>query len=140
MSRSSRPESIFAFLPWHAKMLSGLDDRLVYQGAYYRDLREVGRAPVVRDALDECGPVATADHRPIPHLRWWLEGDPGTVAPLSDRAATRGSRLTLLPRRTRQMRRFYRENFPAAARPAGSRLLYRNASWRVFAAPGCATR
>ena len=36
------------------------------------------------------------------------------------------------------MRRFYRENFPTATRPAGSRLLYRNASWRVFAAPGCA--
>ena len=34
-----------AFLPWHVKMLSGLDERLVYQGAYYRDLREVGRAP-----------------------------------------------------------------------------------------------
>ena len=33
------------------------------------------------------------------------------------------------------MRRFYRENFPTAKRPAGSRLLYRNASWRVFAAP-----
>jgi hypothetical protein len=126
-----------AFLPWHVKMLSSLDDRLVYQGAYYRDLREVGRAPAVRAALDECGPVATADHRPIPHLRWWLDGEPGTVAPVADRAAVRGSRLTLLPRRTRQMRRFYRENFPTATRPAGSQLLYRNASWRVFAAPGC---
>jgi len=129
-----------AFLPWHVKMLSGLDERLVYQGAYYRDLREVGRAPAVRDALAECGPIATADHRPIPHLRWWLEGDPGIVAPVADRAAVRGSQLLLLPRRTRQMRRFYRENFPTTTRPAGSRLLYRNASWRVFAAPGCAPR
>ena len=129
-----------AFLPWHVKMLSSLDDRLVYQGAYYRDLREVGRAPAVRAALAECGPIATADHRPIPHLRWWLEGDPGTVAPVGDRAAVRGSQLLLLPRRTRQMRRFYRENFPTTKRPAGSRLLYRNASWRVFAAPGCSTR
>ena len=80
-----------AFLPWHVKMLSSLDDRLVYQGAYYRDLREVGRAPAVRAALAACGPVATADHRPIPHLRWWIDGDPGSVAPLGDRAA-RGSR------------------------------------------------
>ena len=127
------------WLPWHVKMLSGLDDRLVYQGAYYRDLREVGEAPAVRAALERCGPIATADHRPIPHLRWWLgdAGEPGTVAPVVDRAATRGSQLTLLPRRTRQMRRFYRENFPTAKRPAGSRLLYRNASWRVFAAPDC---
>jgi len=131
-----------AFLPWHARMLSSLDERLVFQGAYYRDLREVGRAPAVRAALADCGPLATADHRPIPHLRWWLGdgGEPGTVAPVVDRAATRGSQLTLLPRRTRRMRRFYRENFPTATPPAGAQLLYRNASWRVFAAPGCATR
>ena len=131
-----------AFLPWHARMLSSLDERLVFQGAYYRDLREVGRASAVRTALRDCGPVATADHRPIPHLRWWLgdAGEPGTVAPVSARAATRGSQLTLLPRRTRRMRRFYRENFPTATRPAGSQLLYRNASWSVFAAPGCARR
>ena len=71
------------WLPWHVSMLSGLDDRLVYQGAYYRDLREVGRAPAVRAALERCGPVATADHRPIPHLRWWLgdAGEPGHGGP-----------------------------------------------------------
>ena len=40
-----------AFLPWHVKMLSSLDDRLSYQGAYYRDLREVGQSPVVRAAM-----------------------------------------------------------------------------------------
>jgi hypothetical protein len=125
-----------AFLPWHVDMLSGLNDRLGYQGAYYRDLREVGRAPAVRAALARCGPVATADHRPIPHLRWWLDGDPGTVAPIADPAA-RDAGLLLLPRRTRQMRRFYRANFPTATRPAGARPLYRNASWRVLALRGC---
>ena len=118
-------------------MLSSLGDRLDYQGAYYRDLRAVGRAPAVRAAADACGRIATADHRPIPHLRWWLDSDPGTVAPVTVPAAVRGSRLLLLPRRTRPMKRFYRENFPTAKRPAGSRLLYRNASWRVFAASGC---
>src|SRR5829696_2149799 len=128
-----------AFVPWHADMLAGVDDRLVYQGAYYRDLREVGRAPAVRSALERCGPVATADHRPIPHLRWWLDGDPGTVAPGADPAA-RDARLLILPRRTRPMRRFYRENFPTATRPAGARPLYRNASWRVLALRGCGTR
>jgi hypothetical protein len=128
-----------AFLPWHVKMLSALHERLDNQGAYYRDLREVGRAPAVRAAFEACGSVATADHRPIPHLRWWLDGDPGTVLPVADPAA-RGARLVLLPRRTRAMRRFYRENFPTATRPAGSNLLYRNASWRVFAAPACARR
>jgi hypothetical protein len=128
-----------AFLPWHVKMLTNLEDRLDFQGAYYRDLREVGRAPAVRAALDACGLVATADHRPIPHLRWWLDSDPGTVAPVTDPAARR-ARVLLLPRRTRPMRRFYGVNFPTATRPAGTVLLHRNASWRVFAAPGCATR
>ena len=127
------------WLPWHAKMLSALDERLVFQGAYYRDLREVGRAPSVRAALGACGPVATADHRPIPHLRYWLDGDPGTVAPLGD-AAARGAGVLLLPRRTAPMRRFYRENFPTAAPPSGASPLYRNASWRVFRLPGCSTR
>jgi hypothetical protein len=128
-----------AFLPWHVKMLSNLSDRLVLQGAYYRDLREVGRSPAVRAALETCGPVATGDHRPIPHLRWWLDSDPGSVAPVGAPAA-RGSRVLLLPRRTRQMRRFYGRNFPTATPPPGSGLLFRNASWRVFAAPGCARR
>ena len=125
-----------AFLPWHVNMLSGLHDRLVNQGAYYRDLREVGRSAAVRAALAACGPIATADHRPIPHLRWWLDSDPGSVVPIADPAA-RGARVVLLPRRTRPMRRFYGANFPTATRPAGSRLLFRDPSWRVFAAPGC---
>jgi len=126
-----------AYVPWHAKLLSSLDDRLGFQGAYYRDLREVGQDPAVRAAIDSCGLVATADHRPIPHLRWWLDGARVAVAPVVDPSA-RGARLLLLPRRTRQMRRFYRENFPTATPPAGSELLYRNGSWRLFGASGCA--
>ena len=129
-----------AFLPWHVKMLSAprrparLPGRLLPRPARGRP-----RARRPRGAR-RCGPIATADQRPIPHLRWWLEGDPGTVAPVADRAARARLALLLLPRRTRRMRRFYRENFPTATRPAGSRLLYRNASWRVFAAPGCTAR
>jgi len=125
-----------AFLPWHADMLAGLDDRLGYQGAYYRDLREAGRAPAVRAALARCGPVATADHRPIPHLRWWLDGDPGSVVPVADPKGDR-ARLLLLPRRTRPMRRFYRRNFPTATAPPGAEPLHANASWRVLRLAGC---
>jgi len=80
------------WLPWHVSMLSGLDDRLVYQGAYYRDLREVGRAPAVRAVLERCGPIATADHRPIPHLRWWLDAPPPVRSTPSGRAATAPAR------------------------------------------------
>ena len=124
-----------AYLPWHAKQLSGLDNRLVFQGSYYRDLRSVGKAPAVRAAFDRCGTIATADHRPIPHLRWWIEGDPGSVAPAAE---ARDARIILLPRRTRQMRRFYRSQFPRVAAPAGFVPIYRNGSWRVLADPACA--
>jgi hypothetical protein len=125
-----------AYLPWHAKQLTGLDNRLELQGAYYRDLRSVGESPAVRAAAERCGTIATADHRPIPHLRWWIEGDPGSVAPVGSPEA-RGARVILLPRRTRRMRRFYRDQFPRVAAPAGFEPVYRNASWRVLAAREC---
>jgi hypothetical protein len=128
-----------AYLPAQAKLLAGLGDRVTSQGAYYRDLRAAGRAPAVRAALRACGPVATADHRPVPHLRWWLGSAPGTVVPAAEPAA-RGARLLLLPRRTRRMRRFYGENFPTATRPPGALPVYRNASWRLLALPGCRPR
>src|SRR4051794_38820858 len=128
-----------AYGPAHAKLLSGLGNRVTSQGTYYRDLRAVGQAPAVRAALGECGPLATADHRPVPHLRWWLGSAPGTVMPAADPAAG-GARLLLLPRRTPEMRRFYRKNFPTATRPPGARPLYRNDSWRVLALRGCRLR
>jgi hypothetical protein len=126
------------YLPWHAKQLSGLENRLDYQGAYYRDLRSVGESPAVRAALDRCKIIGTADHRPIPHLRWWLQSDPGTVAPVAVEAGRR-ARIILLPRRTPRMRQFYRSQFPRVRAPAGFVPVYRNASWRVLAAPECAT-
>ena len=99
-------------------MLSGLDDRLVFQGAYYRDLREVGRG--ARGPRRARALRPDRDGRPPPDPAPALvarAASPGTVAPVVDRAATRGSQLTLLPRRTRQMRRFYRENFPSRRAP-----------------------
>ena len=124
------------YLPWHAKQLSGLENRLDYQGAYYRDLRSVGESPAVRAALERCKVIGTADHRPIPHLRWWLESDPGSVAPVTVEAGRR-ARVILLPRRTPRMRRFYRSQFPRVRAPAGFVPVYRNASWRVLADPAC---
>ena len=72
----------------------------------------------------------------MPHLRWWIEGDPGSVAPVGTPEA-RGARVLLLPRRTRAMKRFYTTKFPNVTAPAGFKRVYRNASWRVLAAPEC---
>ena len=107
-----------------------LDDRLVFQGSYYRDLREAGQDPAVRAALERCGTIATADHRPIPHLRWWTRGRPRERRPGREPEA-RGARVLLLPRRTRAMRRFYSVKFPRVAAPPGFEPVYSNASWRA---------
>jgi hypothetical protein len=127
------------FLPWHVRMLHGLANRIDSQGAYYRDLRLVGESGTVRSVLLRCGRIGTADHRPIPHLRWWTGGRPGSVAPVGT-PEKRGARVLLLPRRTPAMKRFYATQFPkvsAVTAPPSWRLVYRNASWKVRAAPGC---
>jgi len=126
------------FLPWHVGMLADLERRLDRDGAMFAALREAGRAPAVRDAMAACGGrISTSDHRPIPHLRYWLGTDPGTVSTIATNASPlRG--VLLQPRRVPLMRRFYQENFPRIAVPAGYAEIYRNAAWRVVAAPRCA--
>jgi hypothetical protein len=128
------------WLPWHAKMLDGLHTRVQRDGALFRDLKAVAYDPAVRAAVASCGPVAAADHRPMPHLRWWLGTAPGSVTTVAQGAAPMG-RLLLLPRRTNLARRFYSDAFPAGVKaPAGWQRVYENRSYRVFAAPACATR
>ncbi|HEV2812034.1 MAG TPA: hypothetical protein VGW10_02180 [Solirubrobacteraceae bacterium] len=120
-----------------ANMLRGLDRRFEQDGRLYADLREAGKAPVVRAAFDACGRLSTAEHRPIPYIRYWLDGDPGSVGTIRNRTSPLSS-LLLVPRDVRNVRRFYRENFPrrAARRPPGWSTLYANRSWKIYAAPG----
>ena len=121
------------FLPWQVRMVDSLHDRVARDGKVYRDLQAVGYAPAVRAAFEACGRrITTADRKPIPYLRWWLHGPPGSVRTLER------SRLLLVPRRTGPARGFYGVAFPAAVRPsAGWRVVYSNRSWRVFGDPGC---
>jgi hypothetical protein len=128
------------FLPWHIGMLSDLERRLDRDGAMYTALRETAHAPAVRQAVARCGGRITAtDYRPLPHLRWWLGTGPGSVGTTFAGASPRAD-VMLLPRRVPLMRRFYQENFPRQAAPAGWTEIYRNGLWRVVAAPDCVTR
>ncbi|HEX8083218.1 MAG TPA: hypothetical protein VF529_02945 [Solirubrobacteraceae bacterium] len=128
------------FVPWkQADMLRGLDRRFELDGRLYADLQSAGEAPAVRRAFEACGRISTADHRPIPYLRFWLDGDPGSVGTIRKRTSPL-SRLLLIPRDVRNVRRFYRANYPrrTARRPPGWTTLYKNRSWKVYAAPsGC---
>ena len=127
-----------AFIPWkHANMLRALDKRFEQDGRLYADLRDAGNAPAVERAFESCGKLSTAEHRPIPYIRWWLDGDPESVDTIRNRTSPLGE-LLLIPRDVKSVRRFYRENYPrrTARRPPGWRTLYANRSWKVYAAPG----
>ena len=89
----------------------------------------------MRAAFARCGPLTTGDHRPIPFVRYWLDGDPGTVGTVAGGASPMG-RMLLLPRRGRSTRRIYsRRTFPAVEPPENFVRIYRNRSWRVYAVP-----
>jgi hypothetical protein len=127
-----------AYLPSHVSQLDRLDARVRLDGAMYRHLERVGHAKRVRAAFERCAPLTAGDHRPIPFIRFWLGGEPGSVRTVEGGAAPT-SRLLLLPRRSPTTGRIYNQpgEFPKARPPAGYRQIFANRSWRVFAAPGC---
>jgi hypothetical protein len=127
------------YLPRQAQMLDGLRTRRDRESTFYSDLRSLARARPVVAAFKACPHLSTADHRPIPYLRYWLGGDPGSVGTIEAHASPLG-RLLLTPRRSTVAKRFYGKNFPRTRRPAGYRILFQNRSYRVYAAPGCLTR
>jgi hypothetical protein len=127
------------FLPRHFNMLEGLHNRIERDGRLYADLRDVGTAPAVRETFDACGSLSVADHRPMPYLRYWLEGEPGSVQTVEKHASPLGPML-VTPRPVPHVKRFYRENFPRVPPPRGYRELYENGSWSVYYRSGsCAT-
>jgi hypothetical protein len=128
-----------AFVPKNVTLLHGLHTRVVREGAFYRSMQAVADAPRVRAAFSLCAPLSVADHRPVPYLRYWLDGDPGTVNTVEKRKAPVG-RIFVLPRRSPTTTRFYGVNFPRVRAPAGYVQIYSNRSWRALATPACATR
>ena len=130
-----------AYLPWHARELSRFEDRIDRVSPMYHDLQRAGEAAPVRAAFATCAPLTAGDHRPIPFIRFWLDGAPGSVR-TPDGDAPRG-RMLLLPRRSPTTRAIYNDRagtFPEIQPPAGWRRIYRNRSWAVFADPGCLRR
>jgi hypothetical protein len=123
-----------AFVPRQVGMLEGLHTRIDREGKLYGDLRDAGHAPSVRSAYESCGFITAADHRPMPYLRYWLGGRPGSVGTVEGGPV--GGPL-LVPRRTYYARHFYKENFPTVKPPPGYHRVYENRTWRVFAPAAC---
>jgi hypothetical protein len=126
-----------AFLPSNVSQLHGVRTRSLNLGRFYGDLRRVGDSPAVRRAFAACAPLQVSDHRPVPYIRYWLDGDPGSVRRVPPRSAPT-AKLLLLPRHSKAATRFYQQNFPKVQPPAGYRAIYLNRTWRVYAAPACA--
>jgi hypothetical protein len=129
-----------AWLPWHVSMLHTVGKRISSDSVLYGDLRAAGNAAPVRAAFAQCPPLSAGDHRPMPFIRWWLDGPPGSVTTVKGGADPLG-KLLLMPRKGPSTRRIYGPaTFPKVAIPAGWTRIYRNRSWRVYAGPGCGGR
>ena len=92
----------------------------------------------MRAAFARCAPLTAADHRPIPFIRYWLGGAPGSVRTVEG-GASRWGRCCSCRAATAPPTASTAKTFPHVRPPAGYAQIYRNASWRVFAAPGCAS-
>ena len=129
-----------AYLPWHADELATVERRLDLDGAFYADLQRAGEDAAVRAAFERCPDLTAGDHRPMPFIRFWLDGEPGTVTTTEGGADPLGD-LLLLPRRSPTTRRIYGpRTTPKITPPPGWERIHRNRSWRVYAAPECVTR
>jgi hypothetical protein len=126
------------FIPKNVTLLRGLHTRIEREGAFYRTLRATAGAPRVRAAFAACAPLSAPDHRPVPYLRYWLHGDPGSVDTVEKGKAPTG-RVLILPRPSPITKRFYGINYPHVTAPAGYVQIYSNKAWRVLATQACAT-
>lgn len=123
------------FLPQNVRQIRYQREVFHRNGKLYADLEATGKSPVVRRLARRCGPIYAADHRPEAHLRWWLDGNPGSVATVEGRR-NKDVPLLLVPKPNVRNRLFFRENFPTVQPPPGARSVYDNRSWRLFAS-GC---
>lgn len=128
-----------AFLPWHARMLADQRENLAERDRVYAQLEAVARAPRVAAVVARCPRVTGAEHRVMPHLRWWLDLPPFALSTV-EAGASPPQPVIVLPRPGRATRRFYRDQYPTADPPPGSRRVAADGAWRVLAAPRCVTR
>jgi hypothetical protein len=119
-------------------MLNDMRESLDQRARVYESLRAIAENPRVGATVDRCGGTVTAaEHRAMPHLRWWLDLPPFALSTV-EAGASPLQPVLVTPRETRAMRRFYRVDFPDAQPPLGYPRVARNADWRVNAAGGCA--
>jgi hypothetical protein len=126
------------WIPWHVSNIHNMSRELDNEYTNYTDLRKAAEAPAVRARFDRCGTISVLGHKPVPDLRWWLDGKPGSVR-IVEGKVTRVGPLLLAPNPTKQMWAPYRKIFARVPPPAGYKPLFTNHSWTVYATSGCGT-
>ncbi len=127
-----------AFAPANFRLLRQQREVFQRNAHMYADLRALARDTTVRALARRCGPVLAADHRPVAHLRYWLDGDPGSVGTVEGRGVlVAAPELLVVPKPNKRNRLFFRENFPDVPPPPDAVSAYDNRSWRLYAAPEC---
>jgi hypothetical protein len=125
-----------AYLPRTVEYFGGLRHRRDREAKLYGDLRSLADAPRMEAAFARCPTVTATDHRPIPYLRWWLKGNPGSVSTTEKHASPLGP-LLVTPRSRPLTHRYYQKNFPAFVKPPGYRAVAHTRYWALYAAPRC---
>lgn len=125
-----------AYIPRTATMLDSVRARRDRESKFYADLHELADAPRMRAAFARCPALSAADHRPIPYLRWWLDGDPGSVSTV-EKHATPLRPMLVVPLSRPLTRHFFGDNFPRVKRPADYAPVVHTRYWALYAAPRC---
>jgi hypothetical protein len=109
-------------------------------GTIQKDLERVADARVFTRAYAACGRVSTTDHRPVPALRYYVGGPPGSV----QSAAAPGypwAEIAIYPRTLDVARKFY-NRVPDMTPPA--HMKYRRVlttdHWVLYATPECVAK
>ncbi|HYI20525.1 MAG TPA: hypothetical protein VD836_17555 [Solirubrobacteraceae bacterium] len=126
------------WLPWHVGMVADTRRNLDQRARAYESLRDVARQAGPARAVDACGgTVSAAEHRILPHLRWWMDLPPDAVTTV-EAGVSPLQPVLVTPRDTRAMRRFYRDQFPRPDIPTTYAAAGGNRNWSVRVDAGCA--
>ncbi|HZB75107.1 MAG TPA: hypothetical protein VE526_02700, partial [Solirubrobacteraceae bacterium] len=120
------------------RMVDDMRDNLDQRARAYEGLRDVAQSAEVGRVVARCGgTVSAAEHRILPHLRWWLDLPPHAVTTVEAGVSPRQP-VIVAPRDTRAMHRFYRDQFPRPDIPTTYARVAGDRAWSVRAAPECA--
>ncbi len=128
------------FLPWHVSLVDEMQKKVSNYGTIQKGLEDVADAPAFVKAYAACGRVSTTDHRPVPALRYYVGGPPGSV----QSAAATGypwAQIAVYPRTLDDARKFY-NRIPDMTPPAHMR--YRKILvtdyWVLYVTPECVAK